>query len=99
MKTAKQQRPAAKPEYQYPIIHPEGTDNQLDRLHVAQVKPPKGSLVLTVVIPPKLIPMFTAMAAVTCAESREGFAAWAICKGMICEEAMNKFDELVNAVL
>lgn len=76
-----------------------GIKEQLQRLHKAQAFPPKGSVAMRITIPPQFYPMFTAMIAVTQAPSVEAFAVWAIIKGMVCEDAMNQFDELVNAVL
>jgi hypothetical protein len=96
-KQTKSQRPAAKPDYKI-TIRPT-IKGQLEGLHKAQALPPKGSVGIRLTIPGQFYPMFAAMAAATQSPSMEAFAVWALLKGMVCEDALNTFDELVNAVL
>ena len=50
-------------------------------------------------LPARAVPLFHALAAATQAASPEAFAAWAICQGMLSDEAMAQLDQLVNDLL
>ena len=58
----------------------------------------RNALNLKISIPGKVAPLFNALAVIMDLD-QQAFAVWAICKGITCEEALNKFDELVNALL
>jgi hypothetical protein len=62
-------------------------------------RPDTQPLTLKVTIPAKAVPLFKALVEVTRARSPEDFAAWALCKGMTSDEAMTRFDDLVNDLL
>ena len=62
-------------------------------------KAPPGTLVLKIAIPREIVPLFQAMSAVVLAPSPEAFAVWAITRGMVSEDALSHFDDLINGVL
>ena len=97
-KTVRQQRPAERPEAKYHILRgPEIVS--LDALRRVRKEARKGSLIVKVRIPSQVVPLFKALVELAEADSPETFAAWALCKGLVCEEAMDKFDKVVNDLL
>jgi hypothetical protein len=61
------------------------------------VKIPKP-LKLTITIPGPFVALFEAQVMVNSAGNRESFAARAICRWLLSEDAMQAFDGLVNSL-
>jgi len=53
-------------------------------------------LKLTITIPPPMASLFTALMHINRGGSLEDFAARAVCRWMVSEDAMQSFDDLVN---
>jgi len=100
MKTQTQKRPAERPEGRNALtISSVRNIISMDALRRVRAEARKGSLTLKVTLPAKTVPLFKALVEVTEADSPETFAAWAILKGMVCEDAMSQIDRLINDLL
>lgn len=53
-------------------------------------------LKLNIIIPSQAVPLFKALMEASQADSAEEFAVWALCKGLTSEEAVAKFDNVLN---
>ena len=98
MKLPPSERAAARPRHQ-PLTHQPARPAVSRRRRQPKPKPRSGSLTLRVTLPARAVPLFHALAAATEAASPEAFAAWCVCRGLVSDEAMAQFDQLVNDLL